>query len=267
MLDKRGVMIMAEKDNFVVKALIKKVQDAGYESCFVKPSLNDLNRIWDKYDILVYYMDNNDTLKAETEQYLTDKLIDSDMRFIVIGDPADVKTVTDKMPHNHIYKTFKRPLDNEGFFAVIKDVFKGIDRQDAKKSILIVDDDPTYMGLVRDWLKLTYKVSMAVSGLQAIKWLGSNKADLVLLDFEMPVTNGPKVLEMLRSDPETENIPVIFLTGKSDKASVMEVVALKADGYLLKSIEKEDLLKQIRIFFEKRDKTKTKTENLFEDED
>ena len=115
--------------------------------------------------------------------------------------------------------------------------------------IMIVDDDPNYMGLVREWLKGTYKVAMANSGLQAIKWLGKNKADLILLDHEMPVTTGPQVLEMLRNDEETRRIPVIFLTGKGDKQSVMAVVALKPEGYFLKTIEKNELLEKLDEFF------------------
>ena len=90
---------------------------------------------------------------------------------------------------------------------------------------------------------------MVTSGLQAIKWLGKNKADLILLDYEMPVTNGPQVLEMLRSDEETRSIPVIFLTGRGDKESVMSVLALKPDGYLLKNIDKDELLEKLNLFF------------------
>ena len=54
---------------------------------------------------------------------------------------------------------------------------------------------------------------------------------------------------MLRSDEDTKNIPVIFLTGKGDKESVMQVVALKPEGYLLKTIGREELLGNIRNFF------------------
>jgi len=197
-------------------------------------------------------MDNNDNLSHDTRLFLTDRLKDSDKRMIVIGDPADTRNVTGKIPEDRIYKVFKRPLDNDGFLAAIGNIFSDLEQEKTKKSILIIDDDPTYMGLVRDWLKGTYRVTMAVSGMQAIKWLGNNHADLILLDHEMPVTNGPKVLEMLRSDTETKYIPVIFLTGKSDKASVMEVVALGAEGYLLKTIERNELLKQLYEFFEKR---------------
>ena len=90
---------------------------------------------------------------------------------------------------------------------------------------------------------------MANSGLRAIKWLGSNKVDLILLDYEMPVTDGPQVLEMLRSDEETKGIPVIFLTGKDDKESVMSVLALKPEGYVLKTSGKNEIVNTVSKFF------------------
>ena len=65
----------------------------------------------------------------------------------------------------------------------------------------------------------------------------------------MPVTSGPKVLEMLRSDTETSSIPVIFLTGKSDRDSVLKVVALKPEGYFLKDIQRTELLEKLEEFF------------------
>ena len=117
------------------------------------------------------------------------------------------------------------------------------------KSVLIVDDDVSYMSIISEWLKGSYRVSMANSGMQAIKWLAKNKVDLILLDYEMPVTSGPQVLEMLKSESETKSIPVMFLTGKSDKESVMKVVALKPEGYFLKTIKKKELLKILDNFF------------------
>ena len=83
-------------------------------------------------------------------------------------------------------------------------------------------------------------------------YIADNKPDLILLDYEMPVTSGPQVLEMIRSETKTDTIPVIFLTGKGDRESVMKVLALKPDGYLLKSMEKAALLKSLEEFFEKK---------------
>jgi CheY-like chemotaxis protein len=146
--------------------------------------------------------------------------------------------------------TFLRPLDNDQFLEYLKQKVEVLSQAaEQKKTILIVDDDTTYMGLIREWLRDTYQVNMANSGLQALKWLGANKADLILLDYEMPVTSGPQVLSMLRSESETRDIPVMFLTGKGDKESVMQVLSLKPEGYLLKSIEKEKLKKELAKFF------------------
>ena len=65
----------------------------------------------------------------------------------------------------------------------------------------------------------------------------------------MPVTDGPQVLEMLRADDDTKNIPVMFLTGRDDKESVMAVLALNPQGYFLKTIGKEELLNKLKVFF------------------
>jgi DNA-binding NarL/FixJ family response regulator len=54
---------------------------------------------------------------------------------------------------------------------------------------------------------------------------------------------------MLRSDDDTKKIPVIFLTGKGDKESVMQVVALKPEGYFLKTVKKDELLEKLSEFF------------------
>ena len=153
------------------------------------------------------------------------------------------------MPGDLLCSSFVRPVDNEMFVKTVTEYLKKIEAGEFRKSILIVDDDPGYLGLVREWLRGTYKVYMANSGLQAIKWLGKHKVDLILLDHEMPVTSGPQVLEMLRSDLETKSIPVMFLTGKGDKESVMKVVALKPEGYFLKNIRKEELLEKLNEFF------------------
>ena len=68
-------------------------------------------------------------------------------------------------------------------------------------------------------------------------------------NFEMPVMNGPKVLEALRGDKNTARIPVVFLTGHSDRDSVMEVMKMRPQGYLLKSTKKEDLIASVDNFF------------------
>ena len=254
-MGKREVFLVGEKESFLIRVLLKKLNESEIEAAFVKAGINTINAALTgghEHALLVYYMETGEEIPAEIVRFLIDKLTDEERQFILIGDSADTRAVVDRVPGDIIYKTFNRPLDNDKFVKGLNEFFGKAEAGEFRKNILIVDDDPTYMGLVREWLKGKYKVSMATSGLQAIKWLGKNTVDLILLDHEMPVTSGPQVLEMLRSDEDTKNIPVIFLTGKGDKQSVMAVVALKPEGYLLKSIEKEELLENLDNFFMKR---------------
>ncbi len=103
--------------------------------------------------------------------------------------------------------------------------------------------------MIMDWLKDKYRVFLANSGMKAITWLAKNHADLILLDYEMPITSGPQVLEMIRFDAETADIPVMFLTEKGDRESIMKVLALKPVGYQLKTIDRNTLRENIDHYF------------------
>ena len=76
-----------------------------------------------------------------------------------------------------------------------------------------------------------------------------NPIDLVLLDYEMPVMSGAQVLEVLREEPSTSDIPVVFLTGVGTKEAVLNVRALRPKGYILKSTTQNELLAWLEKFF------------------
>ncbi len=242
-------MILGEKENFLIRVLMNKLKGADIDSIFVKWSVNAINASWDESELIILFMDEGAVPPDDTIHFLTDKMVEENKQMVVIGEKSDVDMIVDNVPSDMILKTFSRPIDNEEFVETVRIRFNDVMAGKYKKSILIVDDDPNYMSLVREWLKGTYKVSMANSGMQALKWLGRNKADLILLDHEMPVTSGPQVLEMLRSEEETKDIPVFFLTAKNDRASVMAVVALKPEGYFLKTIQRNELLKELGEYF------------------
>lgn len=246
------VLFTGEKESFLVRVLIRKLNDAGLVCEFVHWGVNEINSKWNDTKLVVMYMDEGETPQDAALHFLCEKMIEDGVQMIPIGDKNAIRFIKDRVSGDLVYAVYERPIDNAAFVDNVSEMFRKLESGEFRKTILIVDDDPSYLGLVREWLKGTYKVAMANSGLQAIKWLGKNKADLILLDHEMPVTTGPQVLEMLRSEEETKNIPVIFLTGKGDKESVMAVVALKPEGYFLKTIEREELLAKLKIFFENR---------------
>mgnify|MGYP002515207438 CR=1 FL=1 len=98
----------------------------------------------------------------------------------------------------------------------------------------MIDDDPMMLKLVNEQLREKYDIATAISGSLAMKFLENKHTDLILLDYEMPGDNGPTVLKKLRSNPNTKDVPVVFLTGVSDKAHIEAVLALKPAGYMLK---------------------------------
>lgn len=82
------------------------------------------------------------------------------------------------------------------------------------RRILIADDDEVFLKLVdRDLSKEGYAVLLAKDGEEAITIAKSQTPDLILLDINMPEIGGGEVGDMLKNDPQTQGIPVIFLTG------------------------------------------------------
>ncbi len=249
--EKLKLMLLGAKESFLIRALEKKLSEADVQSFFCSTTIDSISKKIEDASLLALYLETGESVKPDILHYLNEQLMDSGKKIILIGERNDTDAIVDQMRGETILKTFPRPLNTEGFVELAIEELSEESIEKRKKSILIVDDDATYIGVIREWLRGTYRVSMASSGLQAIQWLATNHVDLVLLDHEMPVTSGPKVLEMMKSEPATKSIPVIFLTGKSDRASVMEAVEQKPEGYLLKTIDREALLAELDKFFKK----------------
>lgn len=120
-----------------------------------------------------------------------------------------------------------------------------------KKKILVVDDSMMVRQSMIELLGKDYEVAVVESGVAAIRVITLNRPDLILLDYEMPVCDGKQTLEMLRSEKEFADIPVIFLTGRGDAQSVKNVLDLKPAGYLLKYLNREEIKRNIDDFFKK----------------
>ena len=120
--------------------------------------------------------------------------------------------------------------------------------QNERKRVLVIDDDPMMLKLIKEHLHDTYDVATAISGKIAHKFLESKKVNLILLDYEMPVENGPEVLMKIREKEELANIPVVFLTGITEREKISKALQLKPQGYLLKPIDREKLLGTIERF-------------------
>ena len=111
--------------------------------------------------------------------------------------------------------------------------------------ILVVDDDPIMLKVIKEGLHDEFDVAVAVGGKTALKFLETRTTDLILLDYEMPELNGIQVLQRLKMEKRTAGIPIIFLTGNSDPEKVKEVLSYKPQGYVLKPVDNAKLIETV----------------------
>jgi len=112
-----------------------------------------------------------------------------------------------------------------------------------KAVILAVDDAPENLDVVRSLLAPRFTVKAATNGMVALKIAGKQPPDLVLLDIQMPGTDGYEVCRQLKADPATAAIPVVFLTGESGVDA--EVAAAGGCGFTTKPVDPATLLQLI----------------------
>jgi len=112
--------------------------------------------------------------------------------------------------------------------------------------ILVVDDEPHILKMVEFKLKnLGHEVISATDGGQALDMVSTKKPDLVLLDVMMPVMDGFQVLEKLKAQEETKEIPVIMLTARGQERDVVRGVETGADDYVVKPFSFPELIARV----------------------
>jgi DNA-binding response OmpR family regulator len=118
------------------------------------------------------------------------------------------------------------------------------------KKILVVDDEFTIRELVAMTLEPDYDVIKAENGAQGLDMI-NEKPDLVILDVMMPKMDGYEVCEKLKSNPETNKIPIIMLTAKHAMEDLKKAIMVDVDEYITKPFEPELLKKRVDGFFNK----------------
>lgn len=113
------------------------------------------------------------------------------------------------------------------------------------KHILVIDDVSTNLKCVGMILRNQYQVTMLKSGEEALNYINSNIPDLILLDIRMQGMNGYEVMEHLKRNPATAQIPVILITADSVKESKEKGIALGAVDFIGKPFEPQLLLDRI----------------------
>ena len=248
----KQVLLIGRSVGFMMNAIINGLKKEDYEVQEVIAGINEVSRVTDLPKLIVLYLDADLASDTEFLVYLKDLVSEKERSLFVVGTDDEMEEMEKTLPAEIVVDRLSRPLN-------VKDLAGRLDAEvargtaaEARKKILIIDDDPTMLRMIKNLLSDKYHVYMANSGMNGITFLANNKVDLILLDYEMPIISGAKVLELIRSETATQDIPVMFLTSKNDRESVMQVIALKPEKYLLKTMPPEEWIQNIDEYFAKR---------------
>lgn len=246
-----NILLVSENKSFIVSSLVHQLEEQQHQIMQAGNNPSEIEKIKEEIQAILIYADESTIGEMKLLVYLKDRAIEEDISVLVMGDKEQIEAIEAVFPEQFIKKTFLRPINVKEVGEAI-DTYLKDEASQQKKKILVVDDSGAMLRNVKGWLEDKYQVILANSGAMAIKYLAMNRPDLILLDYEMPICDGKQVLEMIRAETEFSDVPVIFLTGKSDRESVMKVTALKPEGYLLKTMEPSQIVHAIDEFFEKK---------------
>lgn len=109
----------------------------------------------------------------------------------------------------------------------------------------MVDDNITNLKYATDVLKQYYRISTAKSGSQALEFLKKARPDLILLDIKMPEMDGYETLKIIKENPRTVDIPVVFLTADLDRSNEIKGLKMGAMDYIRKPFEPDVMISRI----------------------
>ena len=175
-----------------------------------------------------------------------------ELSVITIGTKSESETYEEFYERGQFHRIL-RPVTGRRILEVCRAVITGTDYlvknnvQDNREPlhILVVDDNAMVLRNIKSILEQNYSVAVAPSGIHAFISIGKKVPDLMLVDYEMPEMNGKELFEKLQAEEEYANIPVIFLTSMDNREIVMELLALKPAGYILKPADSQMLLERI----------------------
>ena len=121
-----------------------------------------------------------------------------------------------------------------------------------KKTLLVVDDEPTIQLILKRYFETEYEVVTQPNGREAMCWLAAgNTVDAIVADYEMPVMNGPAFIQQLRTSLLHRHVPLIMLSGKEETSTKIQCLRHGADDYMVKPFNLEELELRLQIMLRK----------------
>ncbi len=242
------------------------MEDKGYEVVNCDASSEKLEKSWKKNpaDIIIICLSDEDRESVRIFDILSECAGTEILPVIVVANNEDLNTFN-VFSHLRNIRFLPRPVSILDLYSLLFEIEKSMGEDlkkrkpvenrerrpgeknlPVRKHILIVDDDPEQLEEIKKHLFEFYDVTAVRSGAAAFKYLENHEVDLVLLDYIMPVMDGPEVLYRMRTKRALSQLPVIFLTGVSEREKVIKtLVELRPQGYIIKPAKKSEIVAKI----------------------
>lgn len=238
------ILLISRGAVFMNDMIMRNLRELGYRTLFSEPAVSSLELYKDETNLVLINLGRylNDDLRPFFD-HLSACVQSGVFKVGMIGKENEY-AVADTMFDAGLCSF--RLLQPASVYDLKKAVEGCIHPDEVFQDILLVDDDEFFLKTVHGWLSDDYHVTMTGSGEECLLYLETHHPDLVLLDYSMPGLSGAEVLKRIRSIPEYRDLPVIFLTGKNDRDSVMNVLELKPQGYILKTAGRDAILERVK---------------------
>ena len=176
--------------------------------------------------------------------------LQGDVLALAITDPTNIKVVQNIATNNKLnivpFVTTRKEIN----VAICKHYFGKDLIEPTGKTILVVEDDKTYLAILYDMLAKHYVVITAEDGFEGFKEVITKKPHVVLTDKEMPKLDGFGLLSALRAIPETKQIPIILLSGTTSEEEEAHVFEKGFFDYISKPVKEIPILTRVKRAFD-----------------
>ncbi len=246
----KTILFVEGSHGMVNKGIINNLEKADFNIIRVSDDLAEILEHRHDADFWLYYPAGDPDHIRLITSHLTELTEDDDRILCLVGDALDIAEA--KKIHNpeRIKAEYARPIDMDAFVEDMLAFSTMYYESSRAKTIFLIDDDPDFLRITERWLKDKYRIKTFRSGSEALFELNTSVPDLILLDYIMPEMDGFETMQKIRQIPRAHDVPIVFLTGQSDRENVLKILEKKPDGYLLKSMPKDALLDSLERLFQ-----------------
>ena len=268
-------VLVTGKNRKVASDICEHLQtDRGYVTIKCDPNkraLFDL-MLTELPKVVIICLGDESSVTIQAYNVMRRALMQGNITTIVVTDESDEKLF---MEYTELERVFflSRPVSLFALYEKLSEIEKKLEEEKeqnlssfrefvnenmpGRKQILVVDDDSEQLIHIKEQLEEFYDVTCVRSGEAAFRFLAKKKCDLILLDYLMPMMDGPEVLRNLHDTKDWEDILVIFLTGVTEKKKVIQTLAeLRPQGYLVKPSKKSEIVAKIIDALEEKEREK-----------